>query len=87
MCVPLQPSVMYYMWRTLATVLDDFHPAEFEATFTEQRKSLWFTFQRAICEKMVAVWLDHQTSPNEIAEARSDLTLPGMRPSKLGWWT
>ena len=84
--VPVQPSVMYYMWRTLATVLDDFHPAEFQVGFTEEEKLLWFTFERGIEERMFAVWLAHAgaNDPNEIVEARSDVTLPGIR-AKQAW--
>jgi len=85
-CAPVQPSVMYYMWRTVATVLDDFHPVEFEVKFTEEKKLLHFTFQRGSNEKMVAVWLDHAGAnpPNEIVEARSDMTLLSLR-AKQGW--
>jgi len=84
--VPVQPSVMYYMWRTLATVLDDFHPAEFQVGFTEEEKLLWFTFERGIEERMFAVWLAHAgaSDPNEIVEARSDVSLPGIR-AKEAW--
>ena len=57
--MPVQPSVMYYMWRTLATVLDDFRPAEFQVRIPAEKKLLWFTFQREIQEKMIAVWLAH----------------------------
>jgi hypothetical protein len=70
----------------LATVLDDFRPAEFQVRFTEEKKLLWFTFQRGIQEKMVAVWLAHPavSSPDEVVEARSDVTLPGMQ-AKQAW--
>ena len=83
---PVQPSVMYYMWRTLATVLDDFHPVEFPVTFTEDKELLWFTFERGRNEKMVAVWITKHgaTSPNEVAESRSDIALPGTR-IKQAW--
>jgi hypothetical protein len=74
------------MWRTLATVLDDFHPAEFQVRFAGEENFLSFTFQRGKREKMVAVWIAHSglNAPNEIVEVRSDVTLPGVQ-AKQAW--
>jgi hypothetical protein len=77
----VQPSVMYYMWRTLATVLDDFHPAEFPVIFFNNKEFLWFTFARGEKERMVGVWIGRlgATLPSEFAEAPSDMLLPATR--------
>ncbi len=77
--VPVQPSVMYYMWRSLATALDDFHPAEFEVKFAPDEKLLWFTFQRHTGEKLLAVWIDDAWTNPGVIDARSAITLPHNR--------
>jgi len=84
-CVPVQPSVMYYMWRTLATVLDDFHPVEFPVRFSGEDVVAVFTFQRGTHERMVSLWLAHRgaAQPNEIVEATGDLTLQGIRARQV----
>ncbi len=73
--VPVQPSVMYYMWRGLATVLDDFHAAKIKVKFNPDENLLWFTFQRPTGEKMVAVWLDYAWTQPGIVDTRSTITL------------
>jgi len=76
---PVQPSVMYYMWRTLSTVIDDFHPTDFPVDFKADRELLSFTFQRGDNERMVAVWIPNPRSvqPNDLTETLADVTLPG----------
>jgi hypothetical protein len=78
---PVQPSVLYYMWRTLATVLDNFHGFEFPAFFSPAKQLLWFTFNRGEKERMIAAWIARPgaTLPNKIAEVPSTLTLPATR--------
>jgi hypothetical protein len=80
--VPVQPSVMYYMWRNLATVMDDFHPAEFPVKFDGNEKLLWFTFQRRTAEKLLAVWIDNAWTNPGIVETRSAIRLPGTRAER-----
>jgi hypothetical protein len=77
--VPVQPSVMYYVWRNLATVLDDFQAMEFQAKFDREERLLTFTFARGATERLVAAWLadPKANKPNEISEEAHDLTLPG----------
>jgi len=76
---PVQPSVMYYVWRNLATVLDGFHAADFPAEFDGTERLLVFTFRRGANEKLVAAWLADPAAnkPNEISEETDDLTVPG----------
>ncbi len=66
---------MYYMWRSLATVLDDFHAAEIEVKFNPDEKLLWFTFQRHTGEKMVAVWIDYAWTHPGIVDTQTTITL------------
>jgi hypothetical protein len=75
---PCRPTITYYMWRNIATIMDDFHPSEFPVSFSNDHDLLFFTFERGNNEKMVSVWIDapHQ---DEIMEAKTDLILPGMR--------
>ena len=77
---PVQPSVMYYMWRTLATVLDDFRASAFPVAFTGKEELVWFTFVRGEKERMVAVWIASPgaTLPNEVAETASNMNLSGI---------
>ncbi len=81
---PVQPSVMYYVWRNLATVLDEFHAAVFPARFEREERLLSFTFQRGPNEKLVAAWLADAAAnkPNEISEETHDLTLSGTAASQ-----
>ena len=75
----VQPSVMYYVWRNLATVLDEFHAADFPAEFDGGERLLIFTFQRGANEKLVAAWLADPAAskPNEISDETHDLKLSG----------
>jgi hypothetical protein len=83
---PVQPSVMYYVWRNLATVLDDFHSADFPADFQGAGNLLVFTFARGgnSNERMVAAWLADPAAskPNEISEETHDLVLKGSQPGQ-----
>jgi hypothetical protein len=83
---PVQPSVMYYMWRTLATVLDDFHAAEFPVKFDGDTDVLAFTFHRGSTERMVAAWLPDPAAnrPNEITDELYKVTLQGTN-ARQGW--
>jgi hypothetical protein len=83
---PVQPSVMYYVWRNLATVLDGFHAADFPAEFDRVERLLVFTFRRGADERLVAAWLADRAAnmPNEISEETHNLTLSGT-PARQAW--
>ncbi len=84
---PVQPSVMYYVWRTLATVLDDFHAAEFPVKLEgNTTDAVVFTFRRGPTERMVAAWLSYPGAgrPNEIQEEAYNVILQATRPRE-GW--
>jgi len=79
---PCRPTVGYYMWRNVATVMDDFHPTEFPVTFSNDNGLLHFTFQRGDNERMLAVWIDGP-SKEEIAETKTDIVFPGIHASRV----
>jgi hypothetical protein len=74
------------MWRNVATIMDDFHPAEFPVNLRESKGLLFYTFQRGGDERMISVWIDGP-SKEGITERRCNLTLPGMRAKRLSWRT
>jgi len=79
--VPVQPSVMYYVWRNLATILDNFRATDFPAKFDRDERLLTFTFSRGTDERLVAAWLadPKANKANEISVETHDLRLPGMQ--------
>jgi hypothetical protein len=75
---PAQPQPAYYVLRTLSTVLDGFQAAEFPVAFGKERQFECYTFLRGDGERMLAVWIPGRTKDG-IVEARSDVTLPGIK--------
>jgi len=75
---PCRPTMAYYMWRTVATVMDDFQPADFPVRFSNEKGLVYFTFQRGDNERMVAVWMDG-LEKDGIVETKTDVTLPGVQ--------
>jgi len=75
---PCRPTMTYYMWRTIATVMDDFQPADFPVRFSDEKGLVYFTFQRGDNERMVGVWVDGPEKDG-ITQAKTDLTFPGVR--------
>ena len=78
---PCRPTMTYYMWRTIATAMDDFQPADFPIKFSNEKGLLYFTFQNGNNERMVGVWVDGPEKDG-IAQINTDLTLPGVRATK-----
>ena len=81
---PVQPSPFYYMWRNLAGVTDDFHPADFPVTFNPSQGLSSFTFQRGENERMVAVWTnsDGETDEEPVSETDGDMILEGVQTNQ-----
>jgi hypothetical protein len=75
---PCRPTMTYYMWRNVATLMDDFRPAEFTVNFSDGQGLLYFTFQRGDGERMVSVWIDGP-SQEGIVEAKTDIVFPGVK--------
>ncbi|MDD5220320.1 MAG: hypothetical protein PHV11_07125, partial [Candidatus Bipolaricaulis sp.] len=55
---PTQPEVIYYMFRTLSTVLEDVKGITLPVTFTDKRRSVdYYGFKRSNGEKLLTFWL------------------------------
>lgn len=55
---PTQPEVIYYMFRTLSTVLEDVKVMTLPVTFTDKRRSVdYYGFKRSNGEKLLTFWL------------------------------
>jgi len=90
---PAQPQPIYYVFRTISTVVDDFRPADFPVQFTppvsppsqggDKGRGDCYTFRRSDEELLVAAWIPGKAEDG-IAEAKSDITLPGVR-AKHAW--
>jgi hypothetical protein len=77
---PCRPTMTYYMWRTLATALDDFQPRNFPVRFSAEKGLAFFTFQRGD-ERMVGVWMDGPEKDG-MAQTKLNLTFPEVRATK-----
>jgi hypothetical protein len=75
---PCRPTMTYYMWRNVATLMDDFHPSDFAVNFTNGQGLLYFTFQRGDQERMVSVWVDGPSKEN-LGEVKTDIVFPGLQ--------
>ena len=78
---PCRPTMTYYMWRNVATLMDDFRPLEFAVNFSNGQGLLYFTFQRGDKERMVSVWIDGP-SKEGLVEAKTDIVFPGVHASR-----
>jgi hypothetical protein len=68
----------YYMWRNVATLMDDFHPADFAVNFSDAQGLLYFMFQRGDRERVVSVWIDGR-SKESVVESKTDIAFPGIQ--------
>jgi hypothetical protein len=80
---PAQPQPIYYVLRSISTVLDGFKAAPFELRFTGDRKYNCYTFRRGDHELMATAWIPGKTKDG-LAEAKSDLTFSGVSAQR-GW--
>lgn len=84
---PAQPQPIYYVFRTISTVVDDFHPAEFPVQFsceqseTVMKKFDCYTLRRGDKELLIATWIPGKTKDG-IVEEKSDITLLGVRAER-----
>ena len=78
-----QPQPVYYVLRSLCTVLDGFRAVGFPVRFTGEKPFDCYTFQRGHRELMFAAWTPGRTT-DRIVEAKSDITLPGVQ-AKRAW--
>jgi hypothetical protein len=73
---PCRPTMTYYMWRNVATLMDDFRASDFAVNFSHGEALLYFTFQRGENERMVSVWIDGP-SKDGVVETKTDIVFPG----------
>ena len=75
---PCRPTMTYYLWRNVATLMDDFHPSDFAVNFSNGVGLLYFTFRRGVKERMVSVWIDGP-SKEGAGEAKTNIVFPGVQ--------
>jgi hypothetical protein len=78
---PAQPQPVYYVLRSISTVLDGFRAAEVGVVFSPERRLDSCTFRRGDGEIMVAAWIPGRTSDG-VVEVKTDLLLPGLAAKK-----
>lgn len=74
---PAQPQPVYYILRTIATVLDGFQPAEFPVHIRSDKQIECYTFKKGRNNYLLACWLPGQTGDG-IRETASDITFPAL---------
>jgi hypothetical protein len=80
---PCQPKMIYYMWRNAATIMDDFHPADFAVKINPPQNLLWFPFQRGDRQRMVALWVNNSWEAGS-CQVKVDIALPAVT-AKRAW--
>jgi len=82
---PCRPTPTYYAWRTIATVTDDFYPAEFPVELTHNDRILSSTFEHGDKKTFLyAAWIDEETFNDERVQIQTDVTFPGMK-ARRAW--
>jgi hypothetical protein len=81
---PLQPEPIYYILRTLSTVMDEATPAEVSVQFSPGDPGLeWYTFRKPDGEFMLAVWLKGYAKDDDSQEILTEITFPGGKLSQV----
>ncbi len=80
---PAQPQPIYYVLRSISTVLDGFAADDFTVRFSGERAFDCYTFRRRNNERMLAVWIPGKTSDG-IIESKADIILPGLQ-ARQAW--
>jgi hypothetical protein len=78
---PAQPQAVYYVLRSIGTVLDGFEPADFKVTFSGRKTFDCYTFLNADGDLIIAPWIPGKTQDG-IVESTSDIKLPGLEAKK-----
>ncbi len=79
--IPLQPKMAYYMYRNMATVLDDCWQADFEVRFSGDEAVEWYPMRhRGSGDRVLTAWLkDASLADETVDEATADVTIVGVR--------
>ena len=81
---PTQPEPVYYIMRTLSTVMDEVTPTEVKVQFSPVDKRLeWYTLRKPDGELMLAAWLNGYAKDDDSQEIISDVTFPDRKLSKV----
>ena len=77
---PTQPEPIYYVMRTLSTVMDEASPTDMEIHFTHDIEKLeWYTFQKPDGQRMLAVWIRGSAFDDDSQELLGDITFPNVK--------
>jgi hypothetical protein len=77
---PAQPQPVYYILRTISTVLDGYQPTEFKVHFSGDKNFDCYTFKKGR-DYLLACWIPGQTGDG-IVESATDITLPAAKTKK-----
>jgi hypothetical protein len=81
---PTQPEPVYYIMRTLSTVMDEVTPTEVKVQFSPVDKRLeWYTLRKPDGELMLAAWLNGYAKDDDSQEIITDVTFPDRKLSKV----
>jgi hypothetical protein len=80
---PTQPEPVYYIMRTLSTVMDETTPEKVKVEFNPCDKRLEsYTFRKPDGELMLVVWLNGYAKDDDSQEIITDITFPGRKLNK-----
>ncbi len=78
---PAQPQPIYYVLRSISTVLDGFRGAELPMRFEAEKELEHCAFRRGEKDLMLAAWIQGTTTDG-IVETRTDVALPRVRATQ-----
>jgi hypothetical protein len=79
---PTQPEPVYYVLRTLCTVMDEFKPVEFAVQYSAKEQLESWTFVRGGGEKLVAFW--RQGRAKDVSDVTpTDVTLVNQKATRV----
>ncbi len=74
---PTQPQPIYYVLRTLSTVLEDVTPISLDISFTNTTSDIeWYAFIRGEGETLLALWLPGRAGDGDEYHILTDIILP-----------
>ena len=79
---PQEPKPAYYVERTLSTVMNGFHSAQFPVNYTGKQRFDLARFKQDDGTVMAAIWFSG-TASDSISEVKSDITFPGVTAKKV----
>jgi len=81
---PTQPEPIYYILRTMSSVMDETTPAEANVQFSTGGGGLeWYTLKKSDGRMMLAVWLKGYAKDDDSQEIITDITFLGRKLNKV----